>query len=45
MNASNLRPTNKIPNGKKEDLIRMSSKKSITLMDNQPGMILINTSQ
>lgn len=37
-----LRSANKRPSGKKKDLIRVSFRKSITLSDDKPRIMLIN---
>lgn len=45
ISISSLKPANKRPGRKEEDLIKVSFRKSITLLDNRLGVILVNTSQ
>lgn len=45
MSISNLRFTNKKPSSKKEDLIELSFRKSITLLDNESKVVSINALQ
>lgn len=44
ISASSLKPTNKKPSGKEEDLIKASSRRFTILLDNEPRVMLIKKS-
>lgn len=44
MSASSLRPINKGPTSKKEDLVRAFLRKFTTLLDDRPGIMSIDIS-
>lgn len=42
MSISDLKPTNNRPSSKEEDLVKVSSRRSMTLSDDGPGVMSIS---